>query len=85
MRGMTEVTVQCNDQTAKLPMYVTHKNCPAILGREWLQRIRLQEIRKLSHGSTQLQVILEKHKEGFCEELGSMKKNIMKLRVKPDS
>lgn len=33
MRGMTEVTVQCNDQTAKLPMYVTHKNCPAILGR----------------------------------------------------
>lgn len=34
MRGMTEVIVQCNDQTAKLPMYVTHKNCPAILGRE---------------------------------------------------
>lgn len=43
---------------------------------EWLQRIRLQEIRKLSNGSTQQQVILEKHKEGFCEELGSMKKKI---------
>ena len=63
MKGMTEVTVQCNDQTAKLPVYVTQKDCPAIMGREWLKEIRLnwQEASKLSHGSTQLQAILEKH------------------------
>ena len=30
MKGMTEVTVQCHDQTAKLPVYVTQKKCPAI-------------------------------------------------------
>lgn len=60
IKGMTEVTVQCNDQTAKLHVYVTQKNCPAIMGREWLKIIRLnwQEVRKLSHGSTQLQAIL---------------------------
>jgi len=87
MKGMTEVTVQCNDQTAKLPVYVTQKDCPAIMGREWLKEIRLnwQEVRKLAHGSTQLQTILEKHKEVFREELGSMKKITVKLHIKPDS
>lgn len=76
MKGMTEATVQCNDQTAKLPVYVTKKNCPAIIGREWLKKIRLnwQEVRKMLHGSTQLQSILGKHTEVFHEELGSMKK-----------
>ncbi|KAL3969328.1 DNA (cytosine-5)-methyltransferase 3B [Sarotherodon galilaeus] len=87
MKGMTEVTVQCNDQTAKLPVYVTQKNCPAIMGRVWLKAIRLnwQEVRKLSHGSSQLQAILGKHKEVFREELGSMKKITVKLHLKPDS
>ncbi|CAI5694547.1 unnamed protein product [Oreochromis niloticus] len=87
MKGMTEVIVQCNDQTAKLPVYVTQKNCPAIMGRVWLKAIRLnwQEVRKLSHGSSQLQAILGKHKEVFREELGSMKKITVKLHLKPDS
>uniref|UniRef100_A0A669DC14 Gypsy retrotransposon integrase-like protein 1 n=1 Tax=Oreochromis niloticus TaxID=8128 RepID=A0A669DC14_ORENI len=87
MKGMTEVTVQCNDQTAKLPVYVTQKDCPAIMGRVWLKAIRLnwQEVRKLSHGSSQLQAILGKHKEVFREELGSMKKITVKLHLKPDS
>nr|XP_024656779.1 uncharacterized protein LOC112432450 [Maylandia zebra] len=76
MKGMAEVTVQYNGQTAKLPVYVTQKNCPAIMGRVWLKTIRLnwQEVRKLSHGSSQLQAILGKHQEVFREELGSMKK-----------
>ena len=37
-------------------------------------RLNWQEVRKLLHGSTQLQAILGKHKEIFREELGSMKK-----------
>ncbi|KAI3375690.1 hypothetical protein L3Q82_003994 [Scortum barcoo] len=64
------------------------KNCPAIMGHvSGSRQIRLnwQEVKKLSHGSTQLQVILEKHKEVFREELGSMKKITVKLHVKPDS
>lgn len=80
MRGMTEVIVQCNDQTTKLPVYVTHNNFPAIMGHEWLKKIRLhwQEVGKLSHGSTQPQVILGKHKKFFFnEEMGSMKKKLL--------
>ena len=42
-------------------------------------------MRKLSHGSTQLQAILEEHKEVFREDLGSMKNITVKLHVKPDS
>lgn len=75
MRGMTEVF---NAMTKLLScLYVTHNNFPAIMGHEWLKKIRLhwQEVRKLSHGSTQLQVILGKHKKFFFnEEMGSMKK-----------
>lgn len=57
------------------------------MGHVWLKKIQLdwQDVRKLSHNSTQLQAILEKHEEVFHEELGSMKKNTVKLHVKPDS
>lgn len=79
IKGMTNVTVQCNGQTARLPVYVTEKNCPAIMGRGWLQEMQLdwQAVRKLSHGSTNLQAILD--------ELGSMKGITVKLHVKPGS
>lgn len=87
MEGMTDVTVQCNGQTKRLPVYVTKGNHPAIMGRAWLQEIRLdwQTVRKLSHSSTPLQEILEKHEEVFRDELGSMKEITVKLHVKPDS
>lgn len=87
MKGMTDVTVQCNGQTARLPVYVTKRNYPAITGRAWLKEIPLnwQAVRKLSHGATHLQAILEKHEEIFRDELGSMKDITVKLHVKPGS
>ncbi|XP_051792932.1 uncharacterized protein K02A2.6-like [Acanthochromis polyacanthus] len=87
MKGMTDVLVQCNNQTVRLPVYVTNKNYAAIMGRVWLKKICLnwQEVRKLSPNSAQLQVILEKHEEVFREELGSMKDITVKLHVKPGS
>lgn len=70
-----------------LPFYITKKNYTAIMGRVWLKKIRLnwQEVRKLSLSSTQLQTILEKHDQVFCDELGSMKDITVKLHVKPGS
>ncbi|XP_061151222.1 uncharacterized protein K02A2.6-like [Syngnathus typhle] len=87
MEGMTDVTVQYHGRTKRLPLYVTKGNHPAIMGRTWLQGIRLdwQAIRKLSHRSSPLQEILEKHEEVFRDELGSMKDITVKLHVKPGS
>ncbi|XP_034561964.1 uncharacterized protein K02A2.6 [Notolabrus celidotus] len=87
MKGMTDVLVECNGQTVRLPVYVTKGNYPAILGRVWLKKIRLdwQEIRKLSQESSKLQAILEKNEEVFRDELGSMKGITVKLHIKTDS
>ncbi|XP_061904359.1 uncharacterized protein K02A2.6-like [Entelurus aequoreus] len=87
MKGMTDVLVQCNDQTVRLPVYITQGDYAAIMGRVWLKAIHLnwQEVRKMSDSSTQLQMILEKHKEVFRDELGCMENITVKLHVKPDT
>lgn len=87
MRGMTDVTVQCNGQTEKLPVYIVKGNYPALMGRLWLDKVRLdwQTVRMVSNGSTDLQAVLGKHKEVFRNELGSMKDITVKLHVKPAS
>lgn len=87
MKGMTDVTVQCNSQTAKLPVYVTKGNFAPIMGRVWLNALRLdwQEVRRLSNGSSQLQTILDKNEEVFRAELGSMKDITVKLHIKQGS
>lgn len=87
MKGMTEVTVQCNHQTAKLPVYVTRGNLAPIMGRVWLKTLHLdwQEVRRLSNGSLRLQTILDKNEEVFRAELGSMKDITVKLHIKEGS
>ncbi|XP_057692513.1 uncharacterized protein K02A2.6-like [Corythoichthys intestinalis] len=87
MKGMTDITVQCKDQTAKLPVYVTKGNFASIMGRLWINALRVNwlEVRQLSDGSSQLQVILDKNEEVFREELGSMKDITVKLHIKPGS
>ncbi|XP_057685312.1 uncharacterized protein K02A2.6-like [Corythoichthys intestinalis] len=87
MKGMTDITVQCKDQTAKLPVYVTKGNFASIMGRLWINALRVNwlEVRQLSDGSSQLQVILDKNEEVFREELGSMEDITVKLHIKPGS
>ncbi|KAK0151724.1 hypothetical protein N1851_006976 [Merluccius polli] len=41
MVGMTDVTVESNNQVRQLPIYVVKGNYPAILGRGWLDKLRL--------------------------------------------
>lgn len=56
MKGMTDVTVQCDGQTTRFPAYVTERKCPSIMVRIWLKKIWLEwlAVRQLSHGSTHL-------------------------------
>lgn len=41
MEGMTDVKVQSNNQVKKLPIYIVKGDYPAILGRVWLEKMKL--------------------------------------------
>lgn len=77
----------CSMQRPSFRCMLLNKNLPAIMGQRWLQSIQLQwqEVQMLLHDSNAMQVILVKHKEVFCEELGSMEKKILSSCVCADS
>lgn len=69
-----------------LPLYIIQGNRPALLGHQWLKKVRLnwQEVFVVMDGDTSpLQEILHKHPKVFDGELGSMKDIMVKLIVKP--
>lgn len=69
MKGMTDVRVRYNGQSGTLPVYVTKVNFTTIMGHAWLTEFWLdwQEVRKQSTYSMQLQSILGKHDQIFCD------------------
>lgn len=87
MAGMTDVTVRTEDQVRKLPIYVTKGNCPSILGRGWLEKLRLnwQTVKMLSPSTRKLETVLQRHHDVFKNELGKMKDITVKLTLKPEA
>ena len=85
MRGVVDVTVQLNKQTAKLPLYVVKGDYPSLFGRAWLDEITLDwpAISMMLKEETGLTEVLNKHDEVFKDELGSMKNISVKLITKP--
>ncbi|KAL7856631.1 hypothetical protein SRHO_G00155300 [Serrasalmus rhombeus] len=71
VRGVVDVTVQLNKQTAKLPLYVVKGDYPSLLGRAWLDKITLDwpAIRMMVKEETGLIDILSKHADVFKDEL----------------
>lgn len=86
-KGLINVTVQVNGQTAVPPLYVVKGKFPSLLGRSWLEKLTLDwaEIRMLGSGDISLSVVLNKHAEVFKEGLGSMKNITVKLNIMPGS
>ncbi len=41
MKGLTQVTVELNKQTKKLPLYVVLGDYPSLMGRSWLEQLNL--------------------------------------------
>ena len=71
--GVITVAVKMNRQRAKLPLYVVKGALPPLLGREWLRKIRIdwREIKMIREET--LDGVLQKHKEVFKKELGTLK------------
>lgn len=86
--GVVKVRVEHNQQKEILPLYIIAGNRPALLGRRWLQKIKLnwQGVFMVTDGeASPLQEILKKHPTIFDGELGRMKDITVKLTVQTDS
>lgn len=76
--GVAEVHVKYHDQQKTLPLYVVSGTGPSLLGRSWLEQLRLNwaEIHKVSvarEGKMTVEQMLAHHEEVFKDELGTLK------------
>lgn len=87
VKGLVKVKVELNGQCVKLPLYVVQGNYPSLLGRSWMNKVRIDwaAVRMLSQGESALEAVLKKNSELFSEELGQMKDITAKLILKPGS
>ena len=84
--GSVSVDVCYKEQTTHLPLIVVAGNGPSLLGRDWLQHIRLDW--KCLHQVGTLPTLadlLDHHKAIFCDELGTVRGTSAKLHVDPQS
>ena len=86
--GQMQVPVQYGEQTAELVLIVVAGDGPSLLGRSWLQSLRLDwktigaVVAEKPSDFTQL---LAKHAEIFEDELGTVQPFTAKLHVRPDA
>lgn len=72
--GRAEVSVKHGDKIDKLPLLVVKGDGPSLLGRNWLNSIKLnwQEIKQVRNSSSQLEQVLSKYADVFRDELGTL-------------
>ena len=80
--GQVLVKVEYGKQEVKLPLLVVPGDGPSLFGRNWLKSIHLNwpEIKKVS---LELDTLLNKYKDLFKEELGTVQQYEVKLHVRP--
>ena len=78
--GQLQVKVQHDTTQATMPLQVVKGAGTTLLGRDWLQKFRLdwKNIFKL-HSSSSLQEVLDSHKEVFSDTLGTLKDHKVKF------
>ncbi len=76
VKGQLMVRVRYGAQEHTLPLTVIAGDGPTLLGRDWLQRVQLNwksiGLAALDHGNDRVQGLLQKYKEVFRDELGTM-------------
>ena len=74
--------VKYEEQQYSLPLLVVDGDGPSLFGRNWLSSVTLNW-NSIKHLSTGLDSLLQKYKEIFKDELGTLKGVYAKLVVKP--
>ena len=85
--GSLKVTVQLGTQLEELGILVVPGSGPSLLGRDWMQRIRLDwhALNRVQADGDSLQAMLSRHDTVFCDELGQLKDATAKVYVDPDA
>ena len=85
--GVMKVCVKYGDYCGTEHLYVVPGNGPTLLGRDWLQSIRLNwsslGIGSVSSSPRSLESLLQKYEEVFRKEVGTMQRFKAKLVVNP--
>jgi len=83
--GEVLIPVKYQNQQHNLPAVLVKSPGPNLLGRDWLQVIKLNwnGIFNIQESNPQLQKILDAHKNVFGEGLGTLKGNEAKIYVDP--
>ncbi|XP_066511013.1 uncharacterized protein K02A2.6 [Hoplias malabaricus] len=84
--GKAQVKVELNGQEAILLLYVVKGDNPALLGRPWLEKLRLDwlKVQSISTEKSSLTTVLKRHSSVFKDELGCMKDIKVRLQVNPN-
>ena len=82
--GETQVRVTYKDQQHNLPLVVVGGSGPPLLGRNWLQQIKL-DWKEINIVSTNLESLLQQYHTLFKDKLGTMTGVTAKLSVRPDA
>jgi hypothetical protein len=85
--GTINVVVLAKGIEEHLPLVVVAGNGPSLLGRDWLERIRLdwEELHRLRSSSPTLQDVLDSHTDVFRDELGTVKGMTATIHVDAES
>ena len=82
VQGSVMVQVRHNGQTVSLPLIITEGDGPTLLGRNWLEALRLDWRTIFRVGQRQtLPEVLEQHANVFKQELGELKGTQAKIHV----
>ena len=81
--GSMRAQVEYKEQKGDLPLLVVAGKGPALLGRDWLEHLKLdwQQLHSIQHSG--LEGILQKHAAVFQDELGELKGTKAKISVDP--
>ena len=85
--GTISAEVQFKQQQETLPLLVVEGDGPSLLGRDWLYKIKLDwhELYHTQVVPSALQTVLDKHKEIFNDELGTVKDAAAKFQIDPQA
>ena len=72
--GSLEVEVVYKHQRARLPLLVAKEKGPSLIGRDWLQTLRLdwKEINAIYKSKSDLDILLEQYSDVFGSRLGEL-------------
>ncbi|EEC12370.1 hypothetical protein IscW_ISCW008496 [Ixodes scapularis] len=74
--GVAHVEAQYGQQRAELPIYITKEKGPPLLGRQWLQAIRLNWHRIFGLNRAAISVKMNFISYGFGSVYNTQKRNI---------